>query len=219
MNGEATVFRATGGGRDDGIPGPPLLALRRRARPQAIYGAGLWVFIGVATTLFSLFIMAYVMRMSGDDAVSIEMPRQLWLSTALLVLGSLLLHNASMAEAGGQNERTRTLLIAGGACAIAFIGVQGWAWLALLSQQVTLTGNPSGSFFFLLTAMHALHVTGGLVAWMIVVGRFRRIPGDAGWRVALCARYWHFLLLVWLALFACFTWITPDVARMICRTA
>src|SRR5260221_5017091 len=50
MNGDATVFRATGNGRDDGIPGPPLLALRRRARPQAIYGAGLWVFIGVATT-------------------------------------------------------------------------------------------------------------------------------------------------------------------------
>src|SRR5260221_7777746 len=84
MTGDATVFRATGSGRDDGIPGPPLLALRRRARPQAIYGAGLWVFIGVGTTLFSLFIMAYVMRMSGDDAVSIEMPRQLWLSTALL---------------------------------------------------------------------------------------------------------------------------------------
>ena len=44
-----------------------------------------------------------------------------------------------------------------------------------------------------------------------------RHAAAAAWRIALCARYWHFLLLVWLALYACFTWITPEVARVICR--
>jgi cytochrome c oxidase subunit 3 len=45
----------------------------------------------------------------------------------------------------------------------------------------------------------------------------RADPRPRRWRIALCARYWHFLLLVWLALFASFTWITPEVARIICR--
>ena len=46
---------------------------RRDARASAA-SIGLWVFMGVATALFSLFILAYVMRMSGDDAVTIALP-------------------------------------------------------------------------------------------------------------------------------------------------
>src|SRR5882672_10624911 len=157
MNTEA-VFRATASGRDDDPPGLLVSAARRRGRPEAIYGVGLWVFIGVATTLFSLFITAYIMRMAGADAAAIEMPQQLWLSTALLALGSVLLQNASMSTRGAQTDNTRMLLMAGGVCAIAFVGVQAWAWAALLARQVTPVGNPAGSFFFLLTALHALHV-------------------------------------------------------------
>ncbi|HEV7913482.1 MAG TPA: bb3-type cytochrome oxidase subunit III [Albitalea sp.] len=218
MNTNTAVLRATGGGRDD-VPGLPLSAARRRGRPQAIVGVGLWVFIGVATTLFALFISAYVMRLSNADAVAIAMPRQLWLSTALLVAGSVLLQRAGLAASASQADHARWALLMGGACAVAFIGVQWWAWQALLSRQVTPVGNPAGSFFFLLTAMHALHVSGGLVG-LGVAGRAAWRPADASapWRIALCARYWHFLLLLWLALYACFTWITPEVARIICRT-
>jgi cytochrome c oxidase subunit III len=222
ITGDAAVFRVSGigGGGDDGdIPRAPLAAMRRRARPQAIYGAGLWVFIGVATTLFSLFITAYIMRMSAGDATSVDLPRQLWFSTALLVLGSVLLHNATAAACASQAGRARSLLLAGGISAVAFVAAQGWAWSVLSSQQVTLTGNPFGSFFYLLTGMHALHVAGGLVGWWTVNRHVRRSFEDPAWRIALCARYWHFLLLAWLALYAALSWITPDVARIICRTA
>ena len=219
MSNSTAIFRATGHGHDGDIPRAPLLALRRRSRPQAIYGVGLWVFIGVATTLFSLFVTAYVMRMSAGDATSVDLPRQLWLSTALLLMGSLLLHRSGAAAAASQADRACSLLVAGGASAVAFVAVQGWAWTALASQQVTLSGNPFGSFFYLLTAMHALHVAGGLVGWWIVSRHVRRAFEDSAWRIALCARYWHFLLLAWLGLFAALSWITPDVARIICRTA
>ena len=221
MNASSAVWRATAGGRAGGAPGLPMSAARRRGRPQAIYGVGLWVFIGVATTLFSLFITAYVMRMSSADAAAIQMPRQLWLSTALLVLGSVLLQRASWLASELGSHSQRRWLMAGGGCAVAFIAVQWWAWQALLSQQITPVGNPAASFFYLLTAMHGLHVAGGLVGWAFTVRAASREPDpvEVTWRIALCARYWHFLLLVWLALFASFTWITPEVARIICRTA
>ena len=219
-NAETAVLRVTAnsGGGDDAST--PQSAYRRRRRPEAVYGAALWIFIGVATTLFSLFITAYIMRMSNPDAAAIVMPRQLWLSTALLLLGSVLLQRARV-TAVSEPAASRRLLLAGGTSAVAFLAVQWWAWQALLGQQVTPVGNPGGSFFYLLTTMHGLHVIGGLVAFRLVA---RAIWGDAGpegsaWRIALVARYWHFLLLVWVALFATFSWITPDVARIICRTS
>jgi cytochrome c oxidase subunit 3 len=174
-----------------------------RARALSI---GLWVFIGVATTLFGLFLTAYVMRLAGGDSTAIALPPQLWLSTALLVVASVLMQRAVTAPAA------RTLLAQGGLCALAFLAVQCWAWLALQSANVVVAGNPAASFFYVLTALHGLHVAGGLVAWAVLL----RSDDPPRWRIALCARYWHLLLAVWIALYAAFNWITPDVARVIC---
>ncbi|WP_431274810.1 cytochrome c oxidase subunit 3 [Variovorax ureilyticus] len=180
---------------------------------------GLWVFMGVVTALFSLFGMAYLIRMNSSDAVTLALPWQLWISTALLVAGSVTFERASAASRREDAVRARGLLLAGGLCAIAFLCVQLWAWNALLAAQVMPAGNPAGSFFYLLTAMHGLHVAGGLLAWAWVMRAFRREPEGGAWRIALCARYWHFMLAVWLALFAMLSWVTPDVARFVCGTA
>ena len=183
---------------------------------------GLWVFMGVASSLFSLFVWAYVMRMSGSDAVALALPWQLWLSSALLVAGSATLQLAGAAARGARAAEARRLLLAGGLCALAFLAVQLWAWQVLLAAQVRPAGNPGGSFFYLLTAMHGLHVLGGLAGWAWTA---RAAWGPAlahtelAWRIALCARYWHFLLAVWVVLFAMLGWLTPEVARAICGTA
>jgi len=183
---------------------------------------GLWVFMGVATALFSLFVWAYVMRMSGSDAVALALPWQLWLSSTLLVAGSATLQRAHAAARGARAADTRRLLLAGGLCALAFLAVQLWAWQALLAAQVLPAGNPGGSFFYLLTAMHGFHVMGGLAGWAWTARAAWRpamVPTEIAWRIALCARYWHFLLAVWVVLFAMLGWLTPEVARIICGTA
>jgi len=183
-------------------------------------GTGLWVFIGVASTLFALFLSAYVMRMDGAaDWSTIVLPQQLWLSSALLLAGSVLLQRAGTSARAARWPAARTLLLAGGVCAMAFIGVQLWAWQSLLSARVGLAGNPAASFFYVLTALHGLHVLGGLAAWASTVPAVLPRPADPARvvrRIALCARYWHFLLAVWLVLFAALGWLTPDVVRFIC---
>lgn len=194
---------------------PPRAATHRNA--TAAVSVGLWVFMGVVTALFSLFIAAYVMRMNASDWSAIAMPRQLWLSTALLVAGSVCLQRAGGAT---QAARVRGLLLAGGACAVAFLGVQLWAWQALLSMHVGPAGNPAASFFYVLTALHGLHVAGGLVAWAVTArGAWRSADAArSAQRIALCARYWHFLLVLWLLLFATLGGLTPEVVRFICGT-
>lgn len=172
----------------------------------------LWVFIAVATALFSLFIAAYVMRMNSADWSPVGMPRQLWFSTALLVAGSLLMQLAAV-----RGMPWRSLMLAGGACAFAFLGVQLWAWRVLLDMQVTPAGNPAASFFYLLTAMHGLHVAGGLIAWAWTARLAARSDtADARHRIGLCARYWHFLLAAWLVLYATFTGLTPELVAYVC---
>ncbi|WP_194724209.1 cytochrome c oxidase subunit 3 [Noviherbaspirillum malthae] len=188
-----------------------------RSSPAAV---ALWVFMGVATALFSLFLAAYVMRMESFDWSPLAMPPQLWLSTALLATGSLLLQMASTRANNRRWREARRLFIAGGICAAAFIAVQILAWQQLLTNQVSLAGNPAASFFYLLTAMHALHVAGGEIAWAASL-RGMRSGADmaqAARRIGLCARYWHFLLAVWLVLFGALGWLTPEVVRLICGT-
>jgi cytochrome c oxidase subunit 3 len=204
-------------GRDGA--GAPDAAGWYRGRRGAAAGVALWVFMGVATALFSLFIAAYVMRMDGaPDWSGIAMPWQLWLSTALLAAGSVTLQLAGVAARGRRRESARILLLAGGACALAFLGVQLWAWQALLAGRVMPSGNPAGSFFYLLTAMHGFHVAGGLAGWGFTMRSLwaHADPARAAWRIALCARYWHFLLAVWLVLFAALGWLTPETVRLIC---
>lgn len=191
---------------------PP--ALRERA-----VGTALWCFIGVASVLFALFLTAYGMRMDGAaDWTRLALPAQLWLSSALLLAGSVLMQLAASAARGRWRARARRLLLGGGAAAVAFLAVQLWAWEALLDARVALAGNPAASFFYVLTALHGLHVLGGLVAWSVAAQALAtdEEAHTAAWRIALCARYWHFLLAVWVVLFAALGWLTPEIVRVIC---
>lgn len=189
-------------------------------RPDAIAATGLWVFMGVATMLFLLFGLAYVLRLDGVDGYPLALPSQLWLSTALLAIGSVALQRASAAARGARRSRGHALLLTGGVCAFAFLCVQLWAWTEMQAARVMLSGNPAGTFFYLLTAMHGLHVAGGIVAWALAARKVwsHADPAGVAWRITLCARYWHFLLVVWIGLFAMMALLTPEVVRIICST-
>jgi cytochrome c oxidase subunit 3 len=179
---------------------------------------GLWVFMGVATALFSLFLLANLMRMTSQDWWPLTAPWQLWLSSALLVGGSVALQRASALARAGRLDAAGVWLHGGGALAFAFLLSQWWAWSALRAAGVLPAGNPAGSFFYVLTALHGLHVIGGLVGWVVTAraaGAAQKAH-DIAWRIALCARYWHFLLGLWVALFLAIAWLTPDIARFIC---
>jgi cytochrome c oxidase subunit 3 len=165
---------------------------------------GLGVFLAVVGCLFSLFASAYFMRMGFPDWRALPLPRTLWLNTGILVLSSIALQCAVMASRNGQRDMVRLALVTGGLTALAFLAGQIVVWRQLVAEGYFLASNPANSFFYLITAMHGLHILGGLVA----LGRttataWRPEPRDRlTLSVELCAIYWHFLLLVWLAIFA-----------------
>ncbi|MFQ3787259.1 cytochrome c oxidase subunit 3 [Halomonas sp. A29] len=166
---------------------------------------GLAVFLAVASSLFALTISAYLMRQEmGHDWRPLTVPGLLWWNSACLVLGSVALQAAWNAARHGRALQLRRGLLLGGGFTISFILSQALAWWQLQHRGVYLSANPANAFFFLLTALHALHLLGGLFAWSRSLFRLQRgaTPRAMLPSVELCALYWHFLLVVWVILFA-----------------
>jgi cytochrome c oxidase subunit 3 len=170
---------------------------------------GLWVFLAVVTSLFSLFIIIYNERSTFPDWRPLPDPQLLWFNTALLVLGSIALQLARGAAKRDQLAAVRVNLTAAGVFTIAFLAGQVMAWQQLTDSGYFLSTNPADSFFYLLTGLHGLHLLGGLFVWSkTTVNAWRKpdpedVSEAAGLRlsVQLCSVYWHYLLLLWLVLF------------------
>ncbi len=164
---------------------------------------GLRVFLGVVTVLFLLLVVAYADRMAFADWRSMPTPWLLWLSTAILIVSSVALHWASVGASRGQIDVVRSGLLIGGVTAVGFLASQLLAWQQLAALGYYSAANPSVAFFYLLTALHGLHLLGGLVAWGRTAAKVRRGVDLEHVRLSLelCATYWHFLLAVWLVLF------------------
>jgi len=165
---------------------------------------GLRVFLAVVTVLFSLLVVAYAERMGVADWRPLPEPWLLWLNTAILIASSVGLQRAAASARRGEVDGVRVGLVVGGGLAFAFLIGQLVVWRQLVDLGYFAATNPANAFFYLLTALHGLHLLGGLVAWSRTSEKVRRgvEPDKVRLSVELCAVYWHFLLLVWLILFA-----------------
>jgi cytochrome c oxidase subunit 3 len=179
---------------------------------------GLGVFLAVVGSLFALFISAYSMRMNMVDWRALPVPSLLWFNTGVLILSSVALQWAYMAARRNDIDGAIVGLCAGGASAVTFLVGQLLAWRELNAAGYFLASNPANSFFYLITALHGLHLIGGLVALGRTTARVWRGAAMIQVRlsVELCAIYWHFLLLVWLVLLGLLTGWTDSFVD-ICR--
>ncbi len=164
---------------------------------------GLIIFLVVVSVLFLLLTAAYIMRMGFGDWVPLDEPPVLWLNTLALVLSSAAFQWSWVGVRRGRAGSIRTGLYAGGLFAALFLVGQLAAWRQLDALGYYVASNPANTFFYLLSALHGVHLLGGLVAWGHTAGKLRHVGGAAElWpAIELCALYWHFLLIIWLALF------------------
>lgn len=185
--------------------GPGDLALSAAGPAPAPRAAtvGLKVFLCVVTVLFSLLIVVYSERMLYEDWRPAPRQALLWLNTAVLLLSSAAMEWSLLAARRGRLEEARSGLLAAGLFAVAFLAGQLLAWRQLGALGAFDAGNPAAAFFYLITALHGLHLLGGLVAWARTAAGLWRRPdlARAVVQLRLCATYWHFLLVLWLVLF------------------
>lgn len=164
---------------------------------------GLTTFLAVAASIFALFVSAYTIRMDEPDWRPVAEPVLLWANSAILILASIAYHWTRNAAVNGVNERLKPGLMAAGALTIAFLVGQLIAWAQMNAAGYYLDTNPANAFFYVLTAVHGIHMLGGLWVWARSTMKVWTGADADSVRLSieLCTVYWHFLLLVWIVLF------------------
>lgn len=167
---------------------------------------GIWVVLFAITMMFAAFTSALIVRKGSSlDWQTFTLPSILYFNTLLLLASSVTLEVSRRRVAtfmGGLKNQVEspvrwlyiTLFLG-----LLFVAGQYVAWSQLSAQGLYLATNPSSSFFYVLTATHALHVLGGLGGLIYVI---RKLNKSALRRNTLdaTARYWHFMDVLWLYL-------------------
>ncbi len=163
----------------------------------------LTVFLTVATSIFALFLSAYTIRMDEPDWRPVAEPALLWFNTVVLILASIAYHWTRNAAVSGVQNRLKPGLFVSGALTILFLVGQLVAWQQLNAAGYYVERNVANAFFYLLTAVHGLHMLGGMWVWARSTIRVWSGADADSVRLSieLCTVYWHFLLLVWIVLF------------------
>ena len=177
-------------------------ALRESDAPST----GIWIGIAAITMTFAAFTSAMLVRQgSANDWRHFAFPVILYFNTVVLAASSVTLQMAKRRfsrldyEGHGEARSTVTALYGTLALGCTFVFGQYAAWQQLRSEQLYLSSAPSSSFFYVFTALHALHVLGGLLGLAYVIGKLHRGVLKAN-TLAAASQYWHFMGLLWLYL-------------------
>lgn len=166
--------------------------------PPGMYRLGLLIACGSILAFFAALVVAFYWRSRTPPFwAPIALPHTLWLSTAIILASSVTFEAARRAFRRGLHLVAARLLVVTACLGAAFLASQVSAWLNLVHRGFYLAQNPYSSFFYMFTGLHAAHLIGGLIALFIVVlGRSTRRE-----TVDTVAYYWHFLGVLWIALF------------------
>jgi cytochrome c oxidase subunit III len=140
----------------------------------------------------------------SKDWVSIALPHILYLNTAVLVASSLTIERARASARRRDSRRCSRWLLATLVLGVAFVAGQLVAWRELVSRGLYVASNPGSFFFYFLTAAHAVHLFGGILALggvVVFAGRLAR-NGHQPTAVSAVALYWHFMDGLWVYLLA-----------------
>ena len=169
-------------------------------------GTGIWVVLFAITMMFAAFTSALIVRKGSSlDWRTFSLPSILYFNTLLLLASSVTLEvsrrrvAAFMGGSKSHPESPARWLYITLFLGLLFVAGQYVAWSQLSAQGLYLATNPSSSFFYVLTATHALHVLGGLGGLIYVIRKLSKSALRRNTLVAT-ARYWHFMDVLWLYL-------------------
>lgn len=166
----------------------------------------LWLFLVTVVMIFAAWTSAYLVRQAEGNWLEFEIPFLFWVNSAILLASSLFIHLAYIAAKKDNLIALRIFIAITFALGIAFLVGQWVGWEQLKQINVNFGGkssNPSGSFFYVLTGVHAAHLISGIIVLLFaLVAAFRyKIHSKNLTQIEMCVTYWHFLDALWLYLF------------------
>ncbi|GAA3999220.1 cytochrome c oxidase subunit 3 [Hymenobacter fastidiosus] len=181
--------------------------------PEKEPGAGthplrflLWLMMVSITMIFAAYTSAYIVRREEGNWLEFDLPVRLLTTTIILALSSATVQWAYFAARKDEVRRVQIGLGLTFALGIAFLIGQWNVWADLVRNKIFFGGvdsNPSGSFLYVLTGVHAFHLITGLIFLLIVLRKSLnyRVHSRQMLSIGNVAIYWHFLGALWLYLY------------------
>jgi len=163
----------------------------------------LWLFMVTVVMLFAAWTSAYIVRQAEGNWLEYDLPEIFWYTSGIVVLSSVFLQWAYYSAKKDNLGNLRIGMVITVILGVAFLVGQWYSWVALVDREVFFVGNPAGSFLYVLTGMHALHLISGLLFLIIVlISTFRlKVHSQSMNTMEMATTYWHFLGGLWLYLF------------------
>lgn len=164
----------------------------------------LWLFIVSIVMLFAALTSAYIVKQADGNWLSFELPQAFILSTILIALSSLTMHLSYTAAKKDEFLRVKLMLLFTVLLGISFLFTQYYSWSELVASNVYFVSNyASGSFIYVFTGLHGLHLVSGLVFLLITFISSMRLEVHSKklLQIEMCMTYWHFLGGLWLYLY------------------
>ena len=192
-------------GGDDSFHNPPTEAYEKSFSKSKIFT---WFLLIVVLMTFGGLIGAYIVISTNGvlEWRPFNLPLQVYFSTAIILISSLTYTIAQRGIKFNEHQKGKNWLLATTVLGAMFVSSQILAWFALVNRGFYMQSNPYAAFFYIMTALHAVHVIGGIIALGYIVLRSwqpseveseiekrREISGAVGW-------YWHFMGGLWLVL-------------------
>lgn len=162
-----------------------------------------WLFIVSITMLFAALTSAYIVKQSGGEWLNFNLPGMFWITSTIILVSSITMQLALKSAKEDRFNGLKTYLILTALLGVAFLFGQYQSWKQLVNMDVYFVGNPAGSFMYVLTGLHAVHIISGLIFLLVIIGSsFKlKIHSRSLVRIQMCTTYWHFLGGLWLYLF------------------
>jgi cytochrome c oxidase subunit III len=168
----------------------------------------MWLFLASVGMLFAALTSAYIVRQAEGNWVYFDLPGIFYATTILILVSTISMQGAYMAAKRNRLGRVKVLVTITAIFGIAFLIGQFYGWKALIVNSIYLVGNPSGSFLYVLTGLHGLHLISAIVFLLIILSAAykNRINSGNLAPMEMCTTYWHFLSGLWVYLFVFLLW-------------
>lgn len=163
----------------------------------------LWLFMASVLMLFASWTSAYIVRQAEGNWLFFDLPTTFYYSTLIIGLSSVTMQLGYFAAKRDLTDRVRTLVLATAIMGVVFLVLQVWGWSQLVSNSVYFVGNPSGSFVYVITGVHGLHIVSAVIFVLVVLQSAvkGRTNSKNMAQIEMCTTYWHFLGGLWVYLF------------------
>ncbi|HEV7351050.1 cytochrome c oxidase subunit 3 [Telluribacter sp.] len=172
----------------------------------------LWLGIGGSVLIFTTLLAIYIIRKVGPDWQQVSLPGIFWISTFVILLSSVTMHEAHRAFLRERFPIYRSCLGATLTLGVMFVFMQLWGWIQMLDQGIGMQDSAPGAFVYLLSGLHIAHIIGGLAFlgfafWdslknMTYIDAFvYSVNPPNRLKMKLITTYWHFVDVLWIYLF------------------